>query len=81
MAISQLPVAVREYTTDIGDGVATSIIVTHNLGTRDVTVAVYANATPFGEVWPDVRHTDTNTVTLDFATAPTAAQYRAVVHA
>ena len=73
-------VAVRKYAVNVGTGAATSIVVTHNLGTRDVTVAVFDNTT-FEEVLPDVFHTDANTVTLVFAVAPAAGAYRAVVHA
>jgi hypothetical protein len=52
---------------------------THNLGTRDVSVAVYANSAPYGEVEVDVDHTSTNVVTLTFAAAPTAGAYRVVI--
>ena len=52
--------------------------ITHNLGTLDVTVSVYEVATG-AQVEPDVAVTSTNVVTLTFAVAPTAGQYRAVV--
>jgi hypothetical protein len=52
---------------------------THNLGTRDVTVAVYSNSSPFAEVEVDVDHTSPNVVTLTFAIAPTAGAYRVVI--
>ena len=52
---------------------------THNLGTRDVTVAVYSNSSPFAEVEVDVDHTSINAVTLTFAIAPTAGAYRVVI--
>ena len=52
---------------------------THNLGTRDVTVAVYSNSTPYSEVEVDVDHTSVNAVTLTFAAAPTAGAYRVVI--
>jgi hypothetical protein len=52
---------------------------THNLGTRDVSVAVYANSAPSGEVEVDVDHTSTSVVTLTFAAAPTAGAYRVVI--
>ena len=73
-------VVVRKYATAIGDGSATSITVTHNLNTRDVTVAVYSSASTYDEVMCDVQHATVNTVTLLFSVAPTAGQYRAVVH-
>ena len=73
-------VVVRKYATDIGDGSATSITVTHNLNTRDVTVAVYSATSTYDEVVCDILHATVNTVTLLFSVAPTAGQYRAVVH-
>lgn len=68
---------VRKHSEDIS--AATSHTVTHNFNTRDVTVAVYDNSSPYAEVFPDVEHTGVNTVTIKFATAPTANQYRVVV--
>lgn len=68
---------VRKHSEDIS--AATSHTVTHNFNTRDVTVAVYDNNSPWAEVFPDVEHTGVNTVTIKFATAPTANQYRVVV--
>jgi len=62
-----------------GDGSSTQFALTHNLGTRDVLVNVYRNSSPYDTVECDVERTDTNTVTLRFASAPTAAQFRAVV--
>lgn len=69
----------RKYTTTVGDGAATSITVTHNLGTRDVTVGVYTTASTYDEVECDVQHATVNTVTLIFAVAPTLNQYTCVV--
>lgn len=71
-------IAARRYATAIGDGTSTTITVTHNLGTRDVVVAIY-NATTYEVVDADVVNATTTTVTITFATAPTSAQYRAVV--
>lgn len=57
---------------------ATSIAVTHNLGTLDVQVQVYEIAT--GEtVECDVTRNTINQVTLGFAVAPTANSLRVVV--
>jgi hypothetical protein len=64
----------------IGDGSSTSIVVTHNLGTKSVIVEVFANASTFDRVECDVQHTSTSTITLVFAVAPTASQYTCVVH-
>jgi len=67
------------FTQAIGNGSLTSIAVTHNLGTRAVTVALYETGAPYAVVYPEVRYTDLNTVTFIFATAPTSNQYTAVI--
>lgn len=73
-------VVVRKYVANVGDNASTSITITHNLGTRDVTVGVYLAASTYDEVECDVLHATTNTITLVFAVAPTTNQYRVVVH-
>jgi hypothetical protein len=72
---------VRKWKSDITTTVNApyTFTATHNLGTRDVTVAVYANSSPYAEVEVDVDHTSTNAVTLTFASAPTAGAYRVVI--
>lgn len=72
-------VVVRKYAATIGDGAATSIAVTHNLNTRDVTVALY-DASTYAEVMTDVTHTTVNSVTLAFSAAPSSNAYRVVIH-
>ena len=73
-------VVVRKYATTVGDGSATSYTVTHNLGTRDVTVAVYEPAASYAEVFTDIEHSTTNTITVKFTSPPTTDQFRVVVH-
>ena len=68
---------IRKFSENIAS--TTSHVATHNFGSRDVTVAVYDNNSPYAEVFPDVEHTTTNTVTIKFASAPTADQYRVVI--
>jgi hypothetical protein len=72
---------VRKWSSDITTTVVSpyTFTATHNLGTRDVTVAVYSNSSPYGEVEVDVDHTSANAVTLTFAAAPTAGAYRVVI--
>ena len=70
---------VRKYVVNVGDGAATSYTITHNLNTRDVTVQMFENASPYSQIEADVEHTTTTTVTVRFAVAPTNAQYRAVI--
>mgnify|MGYP003946250869 CR=1 FL=1 len=69
----------KRVSASIGDGTATQFDITHNLGTRDVTVAVYRNSSPYDEVIADVGHLDINTTRITFAAAPTSNQYRVVV--
>lgn len=71
--------AVGKFAASIGDGAATSYVVTHNLGTTDVQAFVFRVAAPNDQVFPDVQITSTNTVTILFATAPAASAYRVVV--
>jgi len=70
---------VRKYSTDLGDAAAITYTVTHNLGTKDVTVHIYENGSPYAQVEADVEHTTNNTLTIKFATAPSSNQYRVVV--
>jgi hypothetical protein len=68
-----------KFAEPIGDGSATSFTVSHGLASRDVQVYVYETSSPWERVFPDVKHTSTSVVTLEFAIAPTSAQYRVVV--
>lgn len=57
---------------------ATSYTITHNLGTLDVLVQVYT-VSDGSEVVVDNLRATTNTVTLNFAVAPSANAYRVVI--
>ena len=72
-------VVMQRYAANVGNGSATAITVTHDLGTRDVNVQVYTNADPWDSVLCDVTRPTTATVTLTFATAPASGAYRVVV--
>lgn len=74
-------VAVRKYAASIGDGSTLVYVLTHNLNTQDVIVAVRDNSSPFAFMYPDTEATSVNTVTVRFAVAPTTNQYRVIVHA
>lgn len=67
----------KHFAGDVPAG--TACVITHNLNSRDVTVAVYRTTTPWDTVLCDVERTTVNTVTLKFASAVTAAQFRCVV--
>jgi len=68
----------RKYAETLGAS-ATSYTITHNLGTTDVTVQIFEAASPFAQVEADVKRTSANTVTVDFAVAPSAGEYKVVV--
>ena len=51
------------YSTNIGNGSATSYVVTHNLGTRDVVVQLYDNST-YDTVYAGVVRNSTSQVTI-----------------
>lgn len=68
----------RKYAANIGDGSSTTIKVTHNLGTEDVTVAV-REVSSKQIVMADVQIVDSNSINILFASAPTSGQYRVVV--
>lgn len=71
-------VVARKFAQSIGDGSATSISITHGLGTTDIQVQVFEIATG-ATVECDVTRTSTTQVTLGFAVAPTSNQYRVLV--
>jgi hypothetical protein len=69
----------RKVSASVGDGSATSYVVTHNLNTRDVIIRVFPNSGQYDDVEVDVQRTSTTTATLVFATAPASNAYRVVV--
>ncbi len=70
---------VRKHSEAIGNGSLTSIAVTHNLGTKDVTWAL-RTVSDDSFVVADAVATSTNVVTFTFAVAPTSGQYQAIIH-
>lgn len=69
---------VRKYSQTLSTS-ATSYTVTHNLGTKDVIVQIYEVASPYAQIEADVEHTSTSAVTVKFAVAPSAGEFRVVV--
>lgn len=70
---------VRKLAYSVGDGTSLSYVINHGLVTRDITVHVYQNGTPYAQVETDVEHTDSNNITLRFTQAPETDQYRVVI--
>lgn len=69
-------VVVRKYAADCA-ATTNPQTFTHGLGSNDVTVSVWESNT---QVYPDVTK-GSGTVVVDWGSAPTAGQYRVVVHA
>jgi hypothetical protein len=71
-------VVARKYSTTIGDGTATSFVVTHNLGTKDIqgVLRLIANDEI---VEADLFATSATTATVTFATAPAAGAVRVTI--
>ena len=72
---NQIALKANRYSAPIGDGVATSYVVTHNLNSRDVVLTIRETAAPYAQVITDVEMTTVNTVTVKFTTPPTSGQY------
>jgi len=70
----------RKYAADLANPDSlVALIVTHNLGTEDVTVNVFETSGAKALVETDVERTGLNTITLRFATAPASGAYRVVI--
>ena len=70
---------IRTHTSLIGDGVATTLTVAHNLGTEFVIISLREATGNKIEVYPEIRYTDANNISLIFQTAPALNSIRAVV--
>ena len=66
------------YSTSIGDGAATAIAVTHNLGTQDVIVQLY-DTSSLDTVYADVVRTSVNVVTVTFSSAPASNDIKVLI--
>lgn len=69
----------KKYAANVGDGTSTTITVTHNLGTTDITISIIETASPYNAVITDWQRVDANSIKLLFGAAPTSGQYRVVV--
>ena len=73
-------VTYKYQTTITGTGSDDQFTITHNIGSRDVQVQVYQQASPYDEVEVGVERTDTNNVEIYFAqNVPLSTEYRVVV--
>lgn len=68
----------KRYAVAFGNGSSTSYTITHNLGTLDVTAAVYVVSSG-AEIICEVVHATTNTLTVVVTPAPASNSLRCVV--
>ncbi len=68
----------KKVTFNFGNGSAVQFDLTHNLGTKDINVVVYENATD-EQMVADIKALNTTQVRINVAVAPTSNQYRAVI--
>ncbi|MDP2234961.1 MAG: hypothetical protein Q8J88_00885 [Bacteroidales bacterium] len=66
------------FVADIGNGSATTFTVTHNLGTKNVHVEIWDNAT-WQTILCDVARTTTSAISVSFAAAPTSNEYKVFI--
>jgi len=66
------------YSALVGNGAATSFVLTHNFNSRDVNVSVY-DSNNYEQVFTDIVLTSNNSVTVSFNTAPENNAYRVVI--
>jgi hypothetical protein len=69
----------NKVSATVGNGVATSFVITHNLNTQDAIVLIRETSSPFAQVITDVEFTSVNTITVKFAVAPTSNQYTVTI--
>lgn len=68
----------NKYAANIGDGTLTVYTITHSLNTLD-TVYVLKEVSTGNQVFAEIKNVDANNISVTFAVAPTANQYRIVI--
>ena len=69
----------RKFTTIIGDGISTEIIVTHNLDTVDIITSIREVATPYSQISADIEIINANKIKLLFTDPPSQNQYKVII--
>lgn len=70
----------KGFTAQLGNGTVTSVVVTHNLNSRNILVQVVENTGDENLVLVPVRKNTINQVTIDFSIAPTLNQYKVLIY-
>lgn len=76
LKLATSPWARKSFTQLIGDGTATSIAVTHNLGIESVQAYLYEVGGSKRQVLCEIQHTSTTVTTFLFDVAPAASSLR-----
>ena len=63
----------------IGDGIATSIVIPHNLNSRALCVSVCETNTPWNDVMANIVKTTVDSITVNFSVAPASGQYTVTI--
>jgi hypothetical protein len=71
--------ASHKYAATIGDGSNVSYTITHNLGTRDISVIIQETQSPYEIVFTTVELTSINAITVKFTSAPASGAYRVTI--
>jgi len=69
----------NKVTATIGDGVATSFVITHNLGSQDLIVSLRDTISPYEVVYTDIEMTTLSTLTVTFVEAPATGKYNVTI--
>jgi len=77
-AVTPAGLAARSWSGLIGNGAATSIVITHGLNSRDVIIQLY-DASSFETVYADIVRTSLTTATISFSTAPATNDIKVLV--
>jgi protein involved in polysaccharide export with SLBB domain len=68
------------YNATIGDGTNTSYTITHNFGSRDVSVTIREATSPYGLILTSWEATSSNAITIYFDSAPSSNSIRVSVY-
>ena len=71
-ATTKSAIDARTHAETLSTG-SSSFTVNHGLGTRDVIVQLYENASPWNTVYADIERDDTNNVGVNFGANITTA--------
>jgi hypothetical protein len=71
--------SLRIFKATIGDTTNTSYTITHNFGTRDVSVSVFANSGDYDDVEVEIKRPTDNTVEIKLLTPPGNNALRVII--